>query len=260
VNILLSKAALHSQEPLMTKVAALLNERLKKSEGPSKMAAMATQSVNGNLSSFSGVFSLAELNDQEKANLEELLRKFASPGSKIEADLQALSNLTSEVKAITNQAAYLHGERVKRAHALLAKYRDGAFTAWLYAAYGNRQTPYNFWQYYEFCELLPRQLRQKIETMPRQAIYTLASREGELEKKVRIIHEYNGETKAAVLLKIRELFPLAEEDKRVPSRSEQLVTAFEKAAVDLLNTRKKLNESELDRVKHFIDKLNEQYF
>ena len=102
---------------------------------------------------------------------------------KLSNDLNHLISLTSEVKAINNQAALLHGERIKKAHQILTRYRDGAFTAWLMAAYGNRQTPYNLMQYYEFCEAMPKQLASKIELMPRQAIYVFASREGEPRKK-----------------------------------------------------------------------------
>lgn len=41
------------------------------------------------------------------------------------------------------------------------------------AAYGNRQTPYNLMQYYEFCEAMPKHLRPQIELMPRQNVKRL---------------------------------------------------------------------------------------
>src|ERR1700677_3684402 len=117
---------------MMSKFNDLLNLRFKTKETQQpKMTALVERSNNGDLSSFSGVFRVMPLNDQEKE------------------DLEALTAITSEVKAITNQAVILHGERIKRAQEILKKYRDGAFTAWLFATYGNRQTPYNFLQYYE---------------------------------------------------------------------------------------------------------------
>lgn len=198
----------------MGKVNALLNERLKKTDNTSKMAAMARQSASGNLTSFSGVFSIAELSDNEKAGIEAILKEYAHGDENISRDLSTLISITSEVKAINNQAALLHGERIKKAHGILTSYRDGAFTAWLLAAYGNRQTPYNLMQYYEFCEAMPKTLRPQIEIMPRQAIYTLASREGPLDKKRQIVENYCGETKAVLLNMIREAFPLDVEDKR----------------------------------------------
>src|SRR6185437_5934673 len=113
------------------------------------------QSANGNLSSFSGVFSIADLSNHEKSSIETILKDYAIDPENLDDDLAHLISITSEVKAINNQAALLHGERIKKAHTILTRYRDGAFTAWLIAAYGNRQTPYNFLQYFEFCEAMP---------------------------------------------------------------------------------------------------------
>ena len=77
----------------------------------------------------------------------------------------------------------MHGERIKKAQEILKSYRDGAFTAWLLAAYGNRQTPYNFLQYYELYTALSPGLHSQLEAMPRHAVYVLASRSGELTQK-----------------------------------------------------------------------------
>jgi hypothetical protein len=207
----------------MGKINALLTERLKKTQASSKMAAMARQSANGNLTSFSGVFSIADLSEMEKTGIEAILREYAHDSQIIAKDLNTLISITSEVKAINNQAALLHGERIKKAQNILTRYRDGAFTAWLISAYGNRQTPYNLMQYYEFCEAMPKTLRVQIELMPRQAIYTLASREGPLDKKKRIVEDYKGQTKAELLNLIRKMFPLDGQDKRLKSSGESIV-------------------------------------
>jgi hypothetical protein len=204
-------------------INVLLNERLKKGPPSSKMAAMANQSANGNLTSFSGIFSVVELSLSEKAVLKELLQEYSTSQHDVSKDLHALISLTSEVKAINNQAAILHGERIKKAHAILTRYREGAFTSWLLAAYGNRQTPYNFMQYYEFCESLPKPLRSRLEVMPRQAIYTLASREGPLAMKQQIVEAYKGETKEELLKAIRAAFPLDAKDKRRQNIGETLI-------------------------------------
>lgn len=175
----------------MSQVNNLLTERTakasKKQSGHSKMAEMARQSALGHLTSFSGVFSIAELSSKEKGDLETLLTTYSTEGNvRIEEDLNLLISLTSEVKAINNQAALLHGERIKKAHQILTRYRDGAFTEWLKATYGNRQTPYNFLQYFEFYHALAEPLRLTLEEMPRQAVYTLASRKCPLEKKKKL--------------------------------------------------------------------------
>jgi len=203
----------------MSKMNMLLSERLKNKL--SKMTELAELSADGNLSSFSGIFRTVPLSLSEREQLAELLRSHGSDGQEIETDLAALSNLTSEVKAITNQAAILHGERIKRAQEILKKYRDGAFSAWLIAAYGNRQTPYNFLQYYEFYRAISQSLRPKLDTMPRQAIYTLASRPAPLKQKEEIIHNYKGEGKNEVLALIRKTFPLDADDKRAPDLATQ---------------------------------------
>jgi hypothetical protein len=212
----------------MSTVNALLTQRIKKSDQSSKMAEMARQTANGNLTSFSGVFSVTELSETEKGFLEKILHEFSNGKDDISQDLGTLVSLTSEVKAINNQAALLHGERIKKAQSLLITYREGAFSAWLIAAYGNRQTPYNLLQYYEFHEALPKELRTRVETMPRQAVYTLASRDGPLEKKQALVAKYNGETKTELLTLIRSEFPLSDKDKRKQDLGDVLVKDLKK--------------------------------
>lgn len=203
----------------MRQVNDLLTQRTakgeKKGDSPSKMAAMARQSASGHLTSFSGVFSVAELSGKEKEALEALLKTYSEQqDQEIARDLADLISLTSEVKAINNQAALLHGERIKKAHQILTRYRDGAFTEWLKVSYGNRQTPYNFLQYYEFHQALSLPLRLRLEEMPRQAVYTLASRNAPIEQKLQLVSSYKGETKAALLETIRQKFPLEKSDNR----------------------------------------------
>lgn len=221
----------------MTKLKSILDQRMKKPVPSSKMAAMAQQSATGHLTSFSGIFSVVELSEKEREALSTLLTHYATEGQEdhLKDDLAHLITITSEVKAINNQAALLHGERIKKVHQLLAPYRDGAFTAWLIAVYGNRQTPYNLMQYFEFCEAMPRQLRTQIELMPRQAVYVLASRSGDLENKRKIVEQYKGETKEEMLAKIRQWFPLEEKDKRKQKMSGWLLTGL-KRLLDQMET------------------------
>jgi hypothetical protein len=199
----------------MVKVNSLLAQRLKMAtEKLSKMTNLVEMSSNGNLSSFSGVFRVAELNAKEKEVLVSLLTQYKNDTQEIGDDLFQLSALTAEVKAINNQAIILHGERIKKAQNILKNYLDGAFSAWLIAAYGNRQTPYNFLQYYELHITLPEKLHSKLDEMPRQAVYSLASRNGNHEQKQSIVQNYQGEPKQELLKLIRETFPLAENDRR----------------------------------------------
>ena len=234
------------------KMQALLNERLKKNERPSKMAAMADQSADGQLTSFSGIFSITDLSTLEKSRIEEILKTYARDGD-IKSDLTTLLSITSEVKAINNQAALLHGERIKKAHTILTNYRDGAFTAWLIAAYGNRQTPYNLMQYYEFCEAMPKTLRPQIEAMPRQAIYTLATREGQIEKKREIVETYQGETKIELLNRIREVFPLENHDKRRRNIADAVIDLLQKSRKELKGSKAVMSTAQRTVIKSLLE-------
>jgi hypothetical protein len=246
----------------MAKVNSILDQRMKKPSNTSKMAAMAKQSATGNLTSFSGIFSLVELSAREKQNVADLLSNYAHEEQEIHQDLNLLISLTSEVRAINNQAALLHGERIKKAHQILTHYRDGAFTAWLVATYGNRQTPYNLMQYYEFCEAMPKELRSKIEGMPRQAVYVLASRNGSLDKKQEIVENYQGETKTEMLTLIRQIFPLDQIDQRQQKVGKALIQGLERiyqqlkqSPQDLTMAQKKQILALLQQVQQFIGSL-----
>ncbi|MFI5344490.1 MAG: CT583 family protein [Chlamydiales bacterium] len=217
----------------MANINSILQERTKQSQNSSKMQAMAKQSANGKLTSFSGIFSVSDLSEKEKEKISEILNTYLVDDQDINQDFESLISLTSEVKAINNQAAILHGERIKKAHQILTRYRDGAFTAWLIAAYGNRQTPYNLMQYYEFYEAMPKNLRPQIELMPRQAVYVLATRTGELETKQALVKNYQGETKAEMLTLIRQTFPLSSEDKRKQKFELTVIQSLEKLCKQL---------------------------
>ncbi len=210
----------------MSKVNTLLTQRLKSAtEKLSKMTSLSVRSSSGELSSFSGVFRVTPLTESEKEKVKSILLSYKElEDQEIENDFSALIDVTSELKAINNQAAILHGERIKKAQEILKKYRDGAFTAWLIATYGNRQTPYNFLQFYELYRSLPHMLLPKLEEMPRQALYALASRSGPLEKKEEIIKNYRGEPKQELLSQIRLAFPLAKEDKRAHNLADVVLT------------------------------------
>ncbi|MFI0435816.1 MAG: CT583 family protein [Parachlamydiaceae bacterium] len=246
----------------MAKVNSILDQRMNKPGKTSKMAEMAKQSATGHLTTFSGMFSVTDLSEKEKEQLTNLLKHYSHDQQEIGSDLNFLISLTCEVKAINNQAALLHGERIKKAHEVLTRYREGAFTAWLMAAYGNRQTPYNLMQYYNFCEEMPKQLRSKIELIPRQAIYVLASREGDLKEKQVIVENYQGETKAQMLTMIRRQFPLGQTDHRqkkggkaVIQELQRLHQRMEDLAGDFTLMEKKQAFALLEQIKKLIGPL-----
>lgn len=243
---------------MISKFNDLLNLRFKQKETKQqKMTALAELSNKGELSSFSGVFRVSALSEPERTNLESILRSYRHDDYfDIETDLKTLCTITSEVKAITNQAVILHGERIKKAQDLLKNYRDGAFTAWLFATYGNRQTPYNFLQYYEFYTTVTPDLHSKIDQMPRQVIYSLASRTGPLEKKEEILKAYSGQPKKELLTLIRKEFPLGEEDRRAPNYVAHAISFLKRARESLKNPQCQLEEEDKRLVRVLLAQLN----
>jgi hypothetical protein len=229
----------------MSKLTSILQERfLKKKENP-KMADLARQSTEGALTAFSGLFQISKLAQHEVEEISSILKVHGENTESYETDLKDLLAITQEVRAITNQAVILHGERIKKAQTILKRYKEGAFSAWLLATYGNRQTPYNFLQYYEFYLKIPKHLHPKIEEMPRQAIYTLASRCGAQDLKEAFIQNYQGETKQQLLDKIRHQFPLSDSDGRREDVAEGAIKVLEKLADKLKDNTLNLEQKKL---------------
>jgi hypothetical protein len=237
----------------MGNVNELLSQRTKKNENHTKMTEMARQSASGHLTSFSGVFSVVELSSNEKDSLEHLLATYSMEDGDLTSDLKALISLTSEVKAINNQATLLHGERIKKAHQILIRYRDGAFTTWLNTTYGNRQTPYNFLQYYEFYQALSMPLRLRLEEMPRQAIYTLASRNGPFERKQQVVEAYKGQTKSALLEIIRLQFPLEKNDNRRENIGDKAIQGLERILHSIKSAKHPFTRKQKEIFAHLLE-------
>ena len=239
----------------MVKFNTLLNLRLKqKKSNTPKMTALVEKAKSGNLSSFSGVFKVTPPTEEEKQKIKKILTSFKTNEIiSIEKDLEDLSILSSEVKAITNQAVILHGERIKRAQNILKSYQDGAFTAFLLETYGNRQTPYNFLQYFEFYQSMPQDLHKQIDNMPRQAIYALASRTGDSDVKKELVKNYQGETKNELLSAIRDKFPIDEKDNRISNPTIKVIKLLRKIN-DLSNHNHfKLSDSQKKEIQKLLN-------
>lgn len=202
----------------MSKLKDHLLQRLTHKKGSQKkMKILAEQAAQGCMSSFSGIFQVEPPSVQMVLEFKDFLTQSQDlpvASDAIDSDAHALSQIVQEVKAISAQAILLHGERIKKAQSIMKKYQEGTFTQWLLRAYGNRQTPYNLLQYYEFFQAVPKEHRDLIERAPKQAIYCLASRQGKIEEKIKILQEIQNYSKREFLDVVRELFPLAQEDKR----------------------------------------------
>ena len=235
----------------MSSIDTLLQSRVATKDS-SKIKALARQSAEGSLSGFSGLFRTNELSELEKATLQTILVEHRLGDESIERDLTQLISITSEVKAIHNQATLLHGERIQRAQTLLKHYKEGAFTAWLYQAYGNRQTPYNFLFYFQFFQLLPEDLKTRAETMPRKAIYLLSGRDAPIEKKLDIVRAYTPEQKQQISDIIRSSFPIAVDDKRRGNQKEVIVQHLLKLIKSYKQYAKEINKNGREEIRDML--------
>jgi len=220
-----------------------------------KMSEFAKRSHAGELSHFSGMFQITPISKQEEDAIQALLEKYQTKMSNIDADFQSLTAITSEIKAINNQLVILHGERIKRAQQLFKNYRNGAFSTWLFKTYGNRQTPYNFMQYFELYHKLPKKLQSIMDKMPRQAIYVLSSRSAPQKKKEKFIQNYQGETKHELLDKLRKIFPLEKKDKRNANRVKKAATLLQHTLMTMKDPLFSPNHQEKDMLKQIINEI-----
>ena len=154
------------------------------------------------------------LSATESLVLKDLLLDNQISSTNVSEDYSFLVGITGEIKAIHHQAVLLHGERIHAASKLFKAYKENAFSTWLKHVYGNRQTPYNFLKYYLFYTSLTNSLQEKVLSMPKQIVYTIASRNCSDEDKQRVIDTYDGEAKETYLKAIRKAFPLEKKDRR----------------------------------------------
>ncbi|WP_213358245.1 CT583 family protein [Chlamydiifrater phoenicopteri] len=244
----------------MTKLKTILENRFKKKpndQGSQKMRDLVHKRIEGELSPFSGIFQTKQPSQEDHDHLRQILQKYSLTQDSAEEalDLPKLISLSAEIKEIHRQAILLHGERISKAREILKKYREGAFSAWLLFTYGNRQTPYNFLVYYELYTSLPDPLKREAEKMPKQALYTLASRNGSKEKKEEIIRNYCGETKDQILSLIRKEFPLEDSDERRACFLSAAIKHLEKASTLLKEAPQKVSKQKFSKLNKLLKKL-----
>lgn len=201
-------------------------------------------------SGFRGMFGDFQLGEKEKINLQLILNEHYMPSQIPEAqvvdDYEELTRITSEIKAINSQSILLHGERIKKAQDLLKNYRNGAFSEWLIVTYGNRQTPYSMLRYFEFYMEIPHHAKAKLDHIPKKAIYILASIDADINTKIKIIENYEGENQKDLLLLIKELLPPIKGDKRRKTSNENVFQNIEELIKKLL--KRKDFFSEMDKI------------
>ena len=239
----------------MKKTSSLLEKRFEKSN-TEKIKALVQERSQGNLSFLAKFEKKLSLPKQESEQLFQLLKRYTpNETNPLKADLLILSDITAEIKTINHQAILLHGERIKKAQSILKNYKDGAFSSWLIISYGNRQTPYNFLSYYELYLKLSPVFKNLLEQMPKHLAYTLALKQGPIEKKEKILESYNTNNKSNILSLIRSSFPLNKNDARQYSSGETINKFLLKALELLKDPKTQLKEKEMIKLHELLKKI-----
>lgn len=242
----------------MSKKTKFSNPALKKSESPAK--AKEQFNLVTNVNSFSAVFDLQKLDESEEKHLEDILENnWISDNLKREElsqHLMRLKALTSEIKSISRQGAFLIGERVVKARDLLKPYRDGTFTLWLESTFGSRRTGYNMIAYYELYTALPDDdLRNKYKIMPQKAAYYLANRKGDIQRKFRIIDQHYRHKCPEIMHVVQKEF--INHDRRSKRTTIGLVNRLLDTVDQLVKRQKELSKEDLDDIKYARGRLQE---
>jgi hypothetical protein len=206
---------------------------------------------------FRSVFAFQELDQAESQELRLLLESTASQNEdhhSIQRDFDLLKNITAEIKSIQKQSVLLLGERIKRAREILKKYGDGSttFTKWLDATFSSRRTAYNCLAYFEFHEALPNdRLRDCLKLMSHKAVYMLASRQGPIAQKFKIVEDFHSLKQNEIIPIIQEYFPLVENEKKSALGIEMDLDDFERLLERLIKRKSLFQHSHRQRLKEF---------
>lgn len=205
-----------------------------------------------------GISVSVNLTKEEERLIQKILVDDYKPGILSENDvsehIKQISDITRQIKSISAQSVLLHGERIKKAQEILSNYRDGCFTKWLLMTYGNRQTPYSMLRYYELYQNVPQNYKIMIEAVPKKAVYMLASRDGDINKKLEIIEKHGKDTQSDLLLLIQETFPVSQTNNR-KSVITSTIESLEKACKKLEVRKQYLVENDVCKIENIISQL-----
>lgn len=205
--------------------------------------------------SFNSMFETKPLEQAEVLAIEKLLTNNIQlalvADYQIEKDVEEIKALTAEIKAIAKQGIILMGERVYKAREILKSYINGTFTKWLEVTFGSRKTGYNLLAYYELYHKLPDlELKEKFKKIPQKAAYILASREGDIEKKLEIIGNYHGLSAQELIFLIQESLPLIPRNRKIRKKHTKIISYFYEAIHKLKKYKEQLSiEDKEDLVK-----------
>lgn len=213
-----------------------------------------------NVNSFNAVFEMQKLDKKEENHLEEILENNWIPenlsASQSKQTLEKLKTITSEIKSISRQGAFLVGERIMQARDILKNYRNGTFLLWLESTFGSVRSGYNMLTYYELFRALPDdELRTKYKSMSQKAAYSLANRRGDVQRKIKIIDKYfNLKSKDLISIVQKEF---SNRDQRSKKAVYSLIKRLLESVDQLVKRKKELTKADLEDIKYARTRLGE---
>lgn len=211
------------------------------------------------VNSFNAVFDLQKLDFNEEQQLSGILKDNWIPDNLSEKELEEnfirIKAITSEIRAISRQGAFLVGERVVQAREILKPYRDGTFTLWLETTFGSRRSGYNMLAYYELFRALPDDdLRTKYKSMAQKAAYSLANRKGDIQKKFEIIDQHFSLKNQELMIIVQKEF--SNRDRRSKRTITGLINRLLETVDQLVKKEKKLSLEDLEDIKYVKTRLD----
>ncbi len=205
------------------------------------------------VNNFNAIFDTKPLDEKESRAIEKLLVDNFLPGKipeeQVEKDLNSLKTITAEIKAISKQGIVLMGERIHKARELLKPYRDGTFTQWIESTFGSRKTAYNMLSYYDLYSELPDYvLKERFQKLPQKAAYILASKNADIEEKMRIIADYHDSSADELMMLIQERFPGNVQDGRRKEANKILLDSIEFGLKKILKRKSQLTPNNLIQI------------
>lgn len=202
-----------------------------------------------------------KLDPAEEEQIEGLLLEGVLPeisSKELDADINEIKRATSEIKSIQKQGIVLAGERIFKVRGILKFYKDGTFNKWLELTLGSRKTGYNLLAYYDFYTKLPNEeFKNKFQDIPQKAAYILASREGDMQKKLDIISSSKELKIDDIISKIKNDLPLKTSKSISQKSNSKLIRSLQGILNQICESKDHLSEEdrlELVSLKLILDK------
>jgi hypothetical protein len=215
------------------------------------------------------LFNFVELDRDEEIAIDTLLLENSESigtgdlENDIVDDARKLKDITRSIKGIDKASVYLTGKQINEARELLKNHNKSgnSFGQWLQIAFkGSKSTAYNALAYYGFFDLLPNEdLKKRFKEIPQRAAYLLASRNGDIERKIKFLEETQPKGAAEIIERVDELLPLPSKDRRKrKANNEEIIKAIRAGLKKLAQCKEGIDSDtrkELEGIRSKIDEI-----